>query len=189
MTLNRIWLGVLLGILFLLMGGSLVYTTLENQQLKKAVAETEDMTHDEVTEDNFHSVGDEETAQTAANEKALFVAGVFQLFLPYDENTYLSRFDEVEGKVTDEVLAALKGMVATVDPAITVQNTLHDLDVYTNGTDSNQFLVIATVSLQVSEGVDSTYTQVYQTTLEEAGSTYRINRIDSLGGIAPFDRE
>ncbi|MDE1548538.1 hypothetical protein [Jeotgalibaca caeni] len=188
MNLNRIWLGVLLGILFLLMGGSLVYTTLENQALKKAVAETQDVTHEAVQEEGLPPVG-EEAAQTTVSGKALFVAGVFQRFLPYNEKTYLSRFEEVEGKVTDEVLAALKGMVATIDPAIPVQNTLHDLEVYTNGTNKNQFLVIATVSLQVGEGVDSTYTQVYQTTLEEEGASYRINRIDSLGGIAPFDRE
>ena len=188
MTLNRIWLGVLLGILFLLMGGSLVLTTLENQQLKKTVAETQDMTSEEVTEDIIHPVGDEETTQTDANGKAQFVAGVFHLFLPYNENTYLSRFDEVEGKVTDEVLAALKGMMATVDPAITVQNTLDDLDVYTNGTTSNQFLVVATVSLQVGEGVDSVYTQVYQVFLAEDDS-YTITYIESLGSIAPFDME
>ena len=190
MNLNRLLVGSVLGLLFLVMGGSLFLLVRENHDLKEAAA-TESQSiafEDSYSSEETEKLDQEEEKQTDASAKALFVEGVFQQFLPYTEETYISRFDGVADKLDAEVLAQLKGMVATLEPGITVQNTLHDLAAYTNGTDANQFLVVARVSLQVGEGVDSAYTQVYQATVAP-GDPYKINGIASLGSIAPFDRE
>ena len=190
MNLNRLLVGSVLGLLFLVMGGSLFLLVRENHDLKEAAA-TESQS---VALEDPHSVEEteklyqDEERQSAASAKALFVEGVFQQFLPYTEDTYLSRFDGVADKLDTAVLDQLKGMVATLEPGIRVQNTVQDLAVYTKGTDTDHFLVVARVSLQVGEGIDSVYTQVYQATLAP-GEPYRIQSMASLGSIAPFDRE
>ena len=190
MNLNRLLVGSVLGLLFLVMGGSLFLLVRENHDLKEAAMESQSIAfEDSYSSEETEKLDQEEVRQTDASAKALFVEGVFQQFLPYTEETYLSRFDGVADKLDAEVLAQLKDMVATLEPGITVQNSLHDLAVYTNGTDANQFLVVARVSLQVGEeGVDSAYTQVYQATVAP-GDPYKITGIASLGSIAPFDRE
>lgn len=187
MNLNRMWLFSVLGILFLVMSGSVIYLSLENHSLKQAAAETHFLS--EETE-RTESVSTERspTEQQPERAKAVFVEGVFQQFLPYTEETYLSRFDAVADKLAPDVLDQLKGMIATIEPGITVQNTLHNLAIYTNGTDSNQFLVIATISLQIEEGIDSAYTQVYHVSVADE-YPYQIDQVDSLGSIAPFELE
>lgn len=189
MNVNRLLVGSVLGLLFLVMGASLFMLTRENQALKEGAAESQQILFEEenATAESKES-NEKESAQPPPSAKSLFVEGVFQQFLPYTEETYLSRFDGVADKLDAEVLAQLKGMVATLEPGITVQNTLHDLAVYTNGTDANQFLVVARVSLQVGEGIDSVYTQVYQVTVAP-GEPYIIKNIASLGSIAPFELE
>ena len=182
MNLNRLLVGCIVGLLFLVMGGSLFTLTRENQALKEAAAAAPPIIEE------VGNMNQEEDMQPAPAAKALFVEGVFQQFLPYTEETYLSRFDEVADKLEADVLDQLKGMIATLEPGITVQNTLHDLAVYTKGTDPNQFLVVALVSLQIGEGVDSAYMQVYQATVAP-GDPYKITRVASLGSIAPFDME
>lgn len=189
MNVNRLFVGSVLSLLFLTMGASLFMLARENQSLKEEAADPQQILFEEenVT-DESKEPNEEESAQLPFSAKALFVEGVFQQFLPYTEETYLSRFDGVADKLDAEVLAQLKDMVATLEPGITVQNILHDLAVYTNVTDANQFLVVASVSLQVGEGVDSAYTQVYQATVAP-GDPYKITGIASLGSIAPFDME
>ena len=189
MNVNRLLLGSVLGLLFLVMGASLFMLIRENKALKEGAAESQQIIFEEKnTTAESKEPNEKESAKPPPSAKALFVEGVFQQFLPYTEETYLSRFDGVADKLDAEVLAQLKDMVATLEPGITVQNSLHDLAVYTNGTDANQFLVVALVSLRVGEGVDSAYTQVYQATVTP-GDPYKINGIASLGSIAPFDRE
>ena len=172
MNVNRLFVGSVLSLLFLTMGASLFMLALENQSLKEEAADPQQILFEEenVT-DESKEPNEEESAQPPFSAKALFVEGVFQA-------------DKLDAEVVDQ----LKGMVATLEPGITVQNSLHDLAVYTNGTDANHFLVVARVSLQVGEGMDSAYTQVYQATVAP-GDPYKITDIASLGSIAPFDRE
>lgn len=190
MNLNRLLVGSVLGLLFLVMGGSLFLLVRENHDLKEAAAmESQSIAfEDSYSSEETEKLDQEEVRQTDASAKALFVEGVFQQFLPYTEDTYLSRFDGVADKLDDVVLDQLKGMVATLEPGIQVQNTVQDLAVYTKGTDTDHYLVVARVSLQVGEGIDSVYTQVYQATLAP-GEPYRIQSMASLGSITPFDRE
>jgi len=189
MNLNRLLVGSVLGLLFLVMSGSLFLLERENHDLKEAAMESQSIAfEDSYSSEEIEKLNQEDVRQTDASAKALFVEGVFQQFLPYTEDTYLSRFDGVADKLDDAVLDQLKGMVATLEPGIQVQNTVQDLAVYTKGTNTDHFLVVARVSLQVGEGVDSVYTQVYQATLAP-GEPYRIQSMASLGSIAPFDRE
>ena len=189
MNLNRLLVGSILGLLFLVMGGSLFTLTRENQALKEGATESQQLfSESERAIQESEELEATESEQSPASEKAVFVEGVFQQILPYTEETYLSRFDGVADKLEADVLDQLKGMIATLEPGITIQNTLHDLAVYTKGTDPNQFLVVALVSLQVGEGVESAYTQVYQATVAP-GDPYKITRVASLGSIAPFDME
>lgn len=189
MNVNRLLVGSVLGLLFLVMGASLFMLTRENQALKEGAAESQQIIFEEKnTTAESKEPNEKESAKPPPSAKALFVEGVFQQFLPYTEETYLSRFDGVADKLDAEVLAQLKDMVATLEPDIVVQNTVHELSVYTKGTDTNQFLVVALVSLQVGEGIDSMYTQVYQATLAP-GEPYIIKNIASLGSIAPFELE
>ena len=84
MNLNRLLVGSVLGLLFLVMGGSLFLLVRENHDLKEAAA-TESQS---VALEDPHSVEEteklyqEEERQSAASAKALFVEGVFQQFLP-----------------------------------------------------------------------------------------------------------
>ena len=189
MNLNRLLVGSVLGLLFLVMGGSLFLLVRENHDLKEAAMESQSIAfEDSYSSEETEKLDQEEEKQTDASAKALFVEGVFQQFLPYTEETYLSRFDGVTDKLDTAVLDQLKGMVATLEPGIRVQNTVQDLAVYTKGTDTDHYLVVARVSLQVGEGIDSVYTQVYQATLAP-GEPYRIQSMASLGSITPFDRE
>lgn len=189
MNLNRLLVGSVLGLLFVVMGGSLFMLVRENQLLKETTTESQSVTlEDPHGVEETEKLYQEEERPPDASAKALFVAGVFQQFLPYTEKNYLSRFDEVADKLDADVLDQLKGMVATLEPDIVVQNTVHELSVYIKGTDTNHFLVVALVSLQVGEGIDSMYTQVYQATLAP-GEPYIIKNIASLGSIAPFELE
>ena len=189
MNLNRLLVGSVLGLLFLVMSGSLFLLVRENHDLKEAATEFQAIAfEDPPSGEEIEKLNQEDVRQTDASAKALFVEGVFQQFLPYTEDTYLSRFDGVADKLDDAVLDQLKGMVATLEPGIRVQNTVQDLAVYTKGTDTDHYLVVARVSLQVGEGIDSVYTQVYQATLAP-GEPYRIQSMASLGSITPFDRE
>ncbi|QIK52799.1 hypothetical protein G7058_11780 (plasmid) [Jeotgalibaca porci] len=189
MNLNRLLVGSVLGLLFLVMSGSLFLLVRENHNLKEAATESQSIAfEDSYSSEEIEKLNQEDVRQTDASAKALFVEGVFQQFLPYTEDTYLSRFDGVADKLDDAVLDQLKGMVATLEPGIQVQNTVQDLAVYTKGTDTDHYLVVARVSLQVGEGIDSVYTQVYQATLAP-GEPYRIQSMASLGSITPFDRE
>ena len=119
---------------------------------------------------------------TVENQKKLTVIEEgLRTYLDYDNDTYLTRFDHLKNKATDETIQRLKELSSTDPPFLDVKNQLTELIIYLHPTDQLIFLVQLTTEYSLDHEVVSTLPQLYQVTLIETDGEYKISQLTNLG--------
>ncbi|AGY82960.1 hypothetical protein [Carnobacterium inhibens] len=122
---------------------------------------------------------------TVANQKKLTVIEEgLRTYLDYDNDTYLTRFEHLQNKATDETIQRLKELSSTDPPLLDVNNQVMELTIYLHPTEELIFLVQLTTEYSLDHEVVSHLPQLYQVTLIETNEEYHISQLTNLGLIA-----
>lgn len=139
------------------------------------------------TENNLKTIEqlinqDAKFTDTVANQNKLTVIEEgLRTYLDYDNATYLTRFDHLKNKATDETIQRLKELSSTDPPLLDVKNQLSDLTIYLHPTEELIFLVQLTTEYSLDHEVVSRLPQLYQVTLIESNGEYQISQLTNLG--------
>lgn len=148
-----------------------------NQALESKLSKTE---NDLKTMEQLINQEDKFTDTVANQKKLTVIEEGLRTYLDYDNDTYLTRFDHLQNKATDETIQRLKELSSTDPPLLDVKNQLTELTIYLHPTDELTFLVQLTTEYSLDHEMVSRLPQLYQVTLIETNGEYHISQLTNL---------
>ena len=180
---QAIVIGILLVAVFILAGSVFVLSgdksTLENtvgekeekiQALKGKVDELSVMTGLQVT-----------------GEEVQFIEQAFHVYLNYDNESYVTRFEELSNLVKVDVLNKLKGASSLAPPVVDMKNELESVQVYVNPSTPHTFLVYTTTNYFLDDALVNHGSQLYEVSVLQNNGEFLIGDITVIGNMTEVD--
>lgn len=127
------------------------------------------------------------TTLNVTGEEIQFVEQVFQLYLNYDNETYVTRFQDLSNYVELDVLNKLKGAASLEPPVIAMKNEVEDVQVYMSATSPHTFLVYTTTNYFLDNVLVNHGSQLYEVEVLKDNGQYIIGEVKVLGNMTEVD--
>lgn len=177
MAMKKLLLSVIGSVTIVILLLSLFSLNKTNQELEENLSKTEQQL--KTVEQTINQ--DAKFNTSVENKKKLkVIEETLSTYLNYDNDTYLTRFDNLQNKATRETIQKLKELSSTDPPRLDVKNQLTEMTIYLHPTNEMAFLVQLTTEYSLDHKVVSTLPQLYQVTLIENNGDYRVNQLTNL---------
>ena len=127
------------------------------------------------------------TGLQVTGEEVQFVEQAFHVYLNYDNESYVTRFDELSNLVKVDVLNKLKGASSLAPPAVDMKNELESVKVYMNPSAPHTFLVYTTTNYFLDDALVNHGSQLYEVSVLKDNSQFLIGDIKVIGNMTEVD--
>lgn len=172
---------LLVGIICL--SGSLLYVNGDKMDLEKENAKLEKVVSQQKKDVAALEVNQMQQGVNTAAEID-FVKGFFSIYQNYTTDTYRTRFDELAGYTTDDVLTKLQGASALEPPILPMKNELVKQQVFYDPSEPHTFLIYTSTAYSLDGNVIANNNILYEVTvLSEDGGKYKITNVVVKGNL------
>ncbi|MBE1557120.1 hypothetical protein [Sporosarcina limicola] len=179
--------GITMGILLvavLILAGSVFVLSGEKSTLKDTVGQKDQKIQ------ALKGKVDELSAVTGlqvTGEEVRFIEQTFHVYLNYDNESYVTRFEELSNLVKVDVLNKLKGASSLAPPVVAMKNELESVQVYINPSTPHTFLVYTTTSYFLDGALVNHGSQLYEVSVLQNNGQFLIGDIKVIGNMTEVD--
>ena len=127
------------------------------------------------------------TGLQVTGEEVQFVEQAFHMYLNYDNESYVTRFDELSNLVKVDVLNKLKGASSLAPPVVDMKNELESVHVYMNPSTPHTFLVYTTTNYFLDDALVNHGSQLYEVSVLQNNGQFLIGDIKVIGNMSEVD--
>lgn len=121
------------------------------------------------------------------SDKIDYINNAFSLYLNYETDTYVSRFEEMKNYFSPSVLEKLTGASGTEKPQMAIESSISNYATYINPLENNSFVFVTDINYQVEDNEPTTFYNVYLVNLAEENGETLIDNVDVFSG-APTNK-
>lgn len=179
--------GIVMGIFVLLalvLAGSVFVLISDKQDLKDTI----DKKNAKI--ESLKSEVEELSAVTGlqvTGEEVQFVERAFTTYLTYDNDSYVTRFNELSNFVQLDVLNKLKGASSLAPPVVDMKNEVESIQVYMNPSKPHTFLVYTTTNYFLDGALVNHGSQLYEVTVLKDNKQFIISELKVIGNMTEVD--
>ena len=173
-----------LGLIVLLLAGSVFILQRDNHELKATVQKKQE------TLDTLKRKVKDEKAVSGLNvtsKEVAFVEQMFTTYLTYDNDSYVTRFNTLSNYVQSDVLNKLKGASSLDPPAVEMKNEVAHLQLYVNPEKPHTFLVYTTTNYFLDGALVSEGSQLYEVDVLKEDEQFIIGNLKVIGNMTEVD--
>lgn len=127
------------------------------------------------------------TGLQVTGEEVQFIEQMFQVYLNYDNESYVTRFEGLSSLVKVDVLNKLKGASSLASPVVDMKNELESVQVYVNPSTPHTFLVYTTTNYFLDDALVNHGSQLYEVSVLQNNGQFLIGDIKVLGNMTEVD--
>lgn len=127
------------------------------------------------------------TGFQVTGEEVQFVERAFTTYLNYDNNSYVTRFNEMSNFVKLDVLNKLKGASSLAPPVVDMRNEVESIQVYMNPTKPHTFLVYTTTNYFLDGALVNHGSQLYEVSVLRDNEQFIIGDLKVIGNMTEVD--
>lgn len=118
-----------------------------------------------------------------------FVEGVFTTLYDYDNDSYIKRFKNLKGKVSEDILTKISGSSSPQAPKVPIESNVDDIKVYRDISQKVGIgaLVQITTKYTVNGNETEPKTSFYRVVVREKNGNFYLNQFESLGELTPLN--
>lgn len=179
--------GIVFGVLLLIilvLAGSVVVFVGDKQALKETIErKNEELEALTLENEELSAV----TGFQVTGEEVQFVKEAFSVYLNYDNESYVTRFNEMSNFVELNVLNKLKGASSLAAPVVKMKHELEEVQVYMNPAVPHTFLVYTTTNYYLDGALVNHGSQLYEVQVLRDEERYVIGEFKVIGNMTEVD--
>lgn len=174
----------ILGLIILILAGSLFVLVGDKQALKEKIGQKNDeLAALALKNEELSAV----TGLQVTGEELAFVEEAFHVYLNYDNDSYVTRFQELSNLVALDVLNKLKGASSLSPPVVTMKNEVEDVQIYLNPKAPHTFLVYTTTNYFLDGALVNHGSQLYEVQVLKEQEQFILGEFKVIGNMTEVD--
>lgn len=179
--------GIAIGILslaVLILAGSLFTVSGDKHALKETIErKNEEIEGLALENDTLSAV----TGLQVTSEEVSFVEEAFHVYLNYDNESYVTRFQVLSNFVELDVLNKLKGASSLSPPVVAMKNEVENVQIYLNPRAPHTFLVYTTTNYFLDRALVNHGSQLYEVQVFKEQEQFIIGELKVIGNMTEVD--
>jgi len=127
------------------------------------------------------------TGLKVTGEEVAFVEKAFRVYLNYDNDSYVTRFNELSNFVELDVLNKLKGASSLSPPVVAMKNEVEDVQIYLNPKEPHTFLVYTTTNYFLDGALVNHGSQLYEVQVLKEQQQFILGEFKVIGNMTEVD--
>ncbi|KIL45165.1 hypothetical protein [Jeotgalibacillus soli] len=130
----------------------------------------------------------EKLAEEADDTALTFTENTFKSFYHYDNDNYLTRFNDLEDRAEKSIVADLKKLAATDVPEISFQNNVTDIQTYADPRSDKgeeKIFVILDTTYSIEDGNTYERSELLSVSVTKKEGQWIISDYENVGAIYP----